>query len=309
MRVVIPTHYSRAIARIGDMLARYVPDEVNVVYRTNSLDKATDRMDRERDGDLIIMFVNGMHDRYLSLARRCLARGQRYAVVQIAFRTTRHPKTTFWREFWRDAAVVWSYYPLAEWLREDEGADVDFNFYNAPLGVDPDVFQLGVGDRPYTILTSGFRRNQEGVGECDVAAERVGGSIFQLGPTFPMLVPTTFATRISDAALASVYRQCQFVSGLRRHEGFELPMAEGLLCGARPVAYDKLHYRRWFDGFADFVREGDHDDVANQLTALFRGGPRPVTLEERDRAVEQFSWQRVCDGFWKEIIFGDRRRA
>ncbi len=304
LTAVVPTHYSPAIARIGKALCDFAPPSIEVVARPAPIRKdqrVPALMANEKDADLVVIYVNGMHDRLCALAERCLARGQRYVVVQIALRTTRHPLTRDWRELWRKAAVVWSYYPLDLWIAEDGGEPVDFNFYHAPLGVDASIFTPppSGSHRDILVCTSGFQRNQEGVAECDEAAVSVDGRIFQLGPRLDkMKSQVSYATGISDEELARWYRQCQWVCGLRRHEGFELPAAEGLLCGARPLLYDRPHYRYWFDEWGTFVPESAHDQVVEYLRAIFAHGPIPVTPYERVVASYRFDWERIIGGFW-----------
>jgi glycosyltransferase involved in cell wall biosynthesis len=194
-----------------------------------------------------------------------------------------------------------SYYPLDLWIREDGGVPVDFHFYHAPLGVDASIFTLPpVGShRDILVCTSGFQRNQESVAECDEAAVSLDGRIFQLGPHLDrMKSQVSYATGITDEELARWYRQCQWVSGLRRHEGFELPAAEGLLCGARPLLYDRPHYRHWFDGWAEFVPEEPHDLVVENLKRLFARGPKRVSEEEREFAARRFNWEQIVREFW-----------
>lgn len=310
MRALIPLHHSRAIARIGDALAQYAPCEV---ARIPGMRKDTPRswmVPGEESGDVVVMLVNGLHDHFMAQAERCLARGQKYAVVQIALRTTRHPDTNQWRQLWSKASAVWTYYPLKAWIQADGGSSINFPFYHAPLGVDASIFTLGSNaPRPFMICTSGFRRNQEGVAECDSAAYSLGGKVFQLGPEFRMRSETTFLTGIQDIALAAMYRQTQFVSGLRRHEGFELPAAEGLLCGARPVLFDRDHYRAWYDEFGDFVNEGSAEEVTTDLIKLFRRGPHQVSVEERAVAVRRFDWETIVRGFWECLSGTSARRT
>jgi hypothetical protein len=257
----------------------------------------------EANGDVVVLFANGLRDHQQALADRCIRRGQRVAIWQIALRTTRHPSTEQWRDLWARAAVVATYYPIERWIKEDGGAPVDFNLYRSPLGVDASVFtpEPAVA-RDILVCTSGFRRSQEGVMECDDAAHALSGKVFQLGPTFKMNSLTTFGTGITDLQLASMYRRCRFVSGLRRHEGFELPAAEGLLCGARPVMYDKPHYRDWFGDWADYVQERDASAVTRDLVGLFQTGGRYVSAEERAAAVKMFDWGTIVQNFWKRIL-------
>lgn len=303
MKAIIPTHHSRAIERIGAALTRFAPADLEVV-RPESLTKERRFVEGEADADLLVMYCNGFRNRYQSQAVRCLTRGQRYAIVQVALRTTRHPNTEQWRELWRHAAIVWTYYPLGVWIGEDGGAAIDFNLYRSPLGVDATVFvppSDPKAPRPFTVCTSGFRRNQEGVEECDLAAKAIGGRVFQLGPIYSMESPTTFMTDISDHELARMYGQCQFVSGLRRHEGFELPAAEGLLCGARPLLFDRVHYRDWFSPWGIFIREESASIVARALQHVFQFGPQPIAAEERANAVKLFDWRSIVGGFWGNL--------
>ena len=88
-----------------------------------------------------------------------------------------------------------------------------------------------------------------------------------------------------------------FVSGLRRTEGFELPVIEGLFCGCRPVVFNSANYRQWFDGFAEFIEEGPRGEVLGQLVALFAQPLRPVTPEALERARARFNWETIVRGF------------
>jgi hypothetical protein len=301
MKVIVPTHHSRAIARIGDALARFTTAEVARPETVRKDSAHHWQIKGEADANLVVLLVNGLHDHFLAQAERCLSRGQRYAVVQIALRTTRHPSTNQWRHLWRRASCVWSYYPLDKWIAEDGGSPVDFNFYHAPLGVDSKVFtDSPTVSRNITICTSGFRRTQESVMECDEAVVSIGGQIFQLGPEFSMKSRTIFKSGISDLDLAEMYRQCEFVSGLRRQEGFELPAAEGLLCGARPVLFDRPHYRCWYEDVAEFIPEDDGSIISN-LIKLFKKKATPVTTQERTTALLRFNWERIVSGFWEAV--------
>jgi len=302
VKLIVPTHHSRAIQRISDALAAHAPAGSEVA-RPETIRKDVHRsrqIAREDEGDLVVMLVNGLHDHFYYQADRCRSRGQKFAVVQIALRTTRQPSTSQWRELWKDAAVVWSYYPLDLWIGEDGGDPLDFNFYHAPLGVDASVFTVepAAAERDVTVMTSGQRRSQESVAECDDAAADVGGRIAQLGPTFGLRAQAEFHSGLTDSELATLYRRCQFVSGLRRHEGFELPAAEGLLCGARPVLYEQEHYLRWYAGWAEFIPERGQRNVTRDLRKLFERGPRSVSAGERAAAARLFDWGQIARGFW-----------
>ena len=71
---------------------------------------------------------------------------------------------------------------------------------------------------------------------------------------------------------------------LRRIEGFELPAAEGLLCGARPILFANSSGYDWYKPWGVFIEETDRAGVIDQLEAIFRRGAQLVTSEERAAA-------------------------
>ena len=145
---------------------------------------------------------------------------------------------------------------------------------------------------------------QEGVRECDIATHKLDGELFHLGPTFGRMVSRAqHEMGITDDELVARYNDCQFVSGLRRHEGFELPAAEGLLCGARPILYDQPHYRDWYAPWAEFIPESeDRDQRAADIEAVLRRGARPLTKDELTAAAARFDWSTIVSGFWTRIL-------
>jgi hypothetical protein len=107
---------------------------------------------------------------------------------------------------------------------------------------------------------------------------------------------------VSDEELADNYAGCDFVSGLRRTEGFEIPAAEGLLCGARPIVFDTPDYHFNYREFAEYIHEGTRQQVVDQLVELFKRGARPVTAHEREEAAHWFNWERIVGGFYQRLL-------
>lgn len=259
------------IQRIVDALKKYAPKDVEF---TN----------HEKSADVVVIYAFGQRRKIEKRIKWIRERGQRYAMVQIALRSTANPDTRDWIPLWDMARVVWSYYPLMHWS-DDDGYEPVFNFCYAPLGVDPEVFQELKVPKKYHMVIGENR--DESVRECVKAAQ---GLVFQLG------------AGISDVELASVYSQSEFVSGLRRKEGFEMPVLEGLLCGARPICYDKPHYRYWFGDLAEYIPEASPEEVIKSLTALIDEGPRPVTDQEKQLVRTKFAWEPIVEKFWKKAL-------
>ena len=287
---------SGAMTRVAQQLARWAPDDIVIVPNVEA-------------ADVIILHTIG-YPETIAAVDWCDLRGKRYAVMQYCLRSTQKPDTHDWLEIWAGAAAVWSYYNLIDACLEDNvsGSDMrDWPNYYAPLGADWVVFepQLTVGDR-FTILTSGYIAEAEGIGECFEAAARVGGRVFHLGPprNFRDIAEDhiEFGFAISDAELARAYSRSDFVAGLRRCEGFEMPAAEGLFCGARPVMLDREHYRHWFEPWAVFVPEAEPAVLTDALEAVFREGAQYVTDDERAAALEVFNWEKLVGGFWSLVL-------
>ena len=107
---------------------------------------------------------------------------------------------------------------------------------------------------------------------------------------------------LTDAQVATRWNECDYVAGLRRIEGFELPAVEALFCGSRPICFDAPHYRQWFGGLATFIREDTPDEVEGALVDIFESDTRPVTADERAEALRRFSWAPLVKGFWERAL-------
>jgi hypothetical protein len=233
-----------------------------------------------------------------------------YAVIQYCFRSARYDEhRDHFRDVWSRARAVWSYYDLRDEM--PKGA----TFYHAPLGVDGRTFRGNGSDPRYVgVVSSGYVNGDraEAIEEVAEAALRSGLSVFHLGPPSienmaPRAEPSWRAGRdLSDEDLAGVYAHARWVSGLRHVEGFELPVLEGLACGARPVVFDRPDMRQWYDGIATFVPECAGERLVDELERVFRCDPVPMTQEERRDILQRFDWEAAALGFWRAILKGDR---
>lgn len=211
---------------------------------------------------------------------------------------------------WQRAKVVWSYYDLIASCKEDglepgqKGSFEDLgNFYYAPLGVDATVFKdERFTTREIEIIASGKHALSEGVRECAFAVKRCGLKMVHLGHELRRGDDIICKTGVSDEELATIYSQCRFVSGLRRVEGFELPIIEGAMCGCRPIVFDRPEMRHWFGDFAVFIKETDRGGVIDQLEAVFKGVSRTTTYSERKAIRHKFNWETIVRGFWSRIV-------
>lgn len=292
MKVYITPSYTNswALKRVVTALVRYVPYNAKIVANQNA-------------ADLVVLHVIGRQDRNRARAEHLRTRGQRYVVIQYCVRSTLRPSTQGWLPLWQGSVLTWSYYDLMALCAED-GTSQDFPFYHAPLGADAAVFYPRQHQRQYIIGTSGYSWVTESVREAGHAAQRTGHLMFHLGHRLNKRSHIVYASGIDDDALAHLLSQCQFVAGLRRTEGFELMAAEGLLCGARPICFNRSHYKQWFAPWAIFIPERSREQVINNLETIFHSGARPVMRAERDAAKICFDWKTIIGGFWNKVRHG-----
>lgn len=286
-----PPVKSRSLNRVATALEIYQPPGVHVV-------------DKIADADFAVLHVIGRCEQMHRLADELKLLGKKYAVIQYCLRSTQKPHCSEWTWLWENAEVVWSYYDLRELCRDDKVAS-DFNFYHAPLGVNSSMFhdRLNLnGNRPYFTMTHGQSWLTEGVREVVWATHQVGKKAFHLGQRIHGGMNVFSLNNIDDPQLSSMYSQCEYVCPLRRIEGFELPAAEGLLCGARPVLFDKPHYRQWYGDWAEYIPEVERQATIEALVHLFMKPRRPVSQAEIEAAKYQFSWPRVTKGFWEQAL-------
>lgn len=289
---------SAAMRRVADALAKHAPPEVVVVKQPHL-------------AKLHVLHVIGYPETVQEI--ECLREaGRDYAIMQYCLRTTQRPHTSDWVQLWSGAACVWSYYDLVAKLAEDGVTlplGMEHRLYWAPLGVDVDVFKprLTVGER-YAILTSGYMAGPECIEECWRAAARADRRVYHLGPAdnFAGIAGdhVDFGFNVHDNDLARAYSRSDFVAGMRRVEGFELPAAEGLLCGARPIMLDRPHYRTWFEPWARFVPEAAPDVVEQALVEIFSTEHEPVQPREIAAARRRFDWEQLVREFWARALRG-----
>lgn len=284
--------------RVVDALYKYAPSNVQVV-------------DNQSESDFEIIHAYGRHDAIERQTNKLQKKGKPYAMIQYAVRSTIRPKATDWQYMWSRAKVVWSYYDLFQLLKEDLGDYPSlvkmmeyppFEFYYAPLGVDPEVFQETSVIKRFIIGATSQHALAEGVRECAFASKRVDREMFFLGHELRRGPDIVCRQNISDEEVGEYWSQCKYISGLRRVEGFELPVIEGALCGARPIVFDRPHYRKWFGDFAIFIPEGPREEVIDNLEEIFNHGSFWVSYDEKAIIRERFNWETIITNFYKKIL-------
>lgn len=295
-----PDTDSRGIMRVVNALEDYAPSWVNIV-------------ESPHEADLEVIHVWGRYETVSKRIAKLMKQGKPYAMIQYALRSTQHPDTGDWWKMWSNAVCVWSYYNLPQLCNDDGNfllKSYPYHFYYSPLGVDPYTFiefesynRTLTGKKKYVIAACSQHALAEGARECAFAAKRVNRKMFFLGHELRRGSDIVCKQNISDEELAQEYSECDFVSGLRRIEGFELPVIEGALCGARPIVFDQPHYREWFRDFAIFIPETDRDGVIDKLADIFSSHPdMRITEAEKEIIRDRFNWGNIINGFYQRLL-------
>lgn len=286
MTVVIPDppRPSHALWRIRFALMQYAPwGEVRCLPASHP---------EAADADLWVLFVVGQRDSVTREAQRIRATGARVAAIQVVYASSRWHTAEDWADLWAACDVVWSTYRLPT-----------DKLYHAPFGVSYDLYpHAAVGPRPWWVMTTGPGWLQEGVREVQLAAQAANRPAWHLGPTLGRRRgQLARVARVGDIELSGLYAATRYVSGLRRIEGFELPCAEGLCNGARPILYDQPHYTDWYGESAVYLPERSRGEVEAAVTEVFHQPPRTVSRTEMVAAQQRFAWGPIVAGFWEWV--------
>jgi hypothetical protein len=202
---------------------------------------------------------------------------------------------------WDEAVVIWSYYDLPE-IARSQGIEPTFSdkFLRSPLGVDSDVFKPSGSEKEYLAIavTKGYLT--ESTREILAAARHLNAKAAYVGPHIRGLEDADQFENITDEELVDLYSKSYYVCALRRSEGQDLPAAEGLLCGARPIVFERPDQSDWSPSFIT-IRETEREQIIEDLKVVFDGEYDPVSREEILIAREVFNWELIVKDFWKRL--------
>lgn len=281
MKVYCDAQPDLAIQRIVKALKLYAPSEVEFV-------------DSEDKAEIVIIYAYGQRRGVKYHSERLLKQDKAYSIVQLCLRNTSNPKTIDWMPIWHKSRLVWSYYNLPNMIEEEGNTYVPFPFYFSPLGVDTTVFKETKCEKKYLVGICSHGLSRECLSEVIQAAEICKGKVFHFGGKLSKPIP--------DKELALMLSQCKYVTGLRRHEGFELPIIEGAMCGARPITFDLPQYKQWFESLAMFIPQRHSKHVVEALVEIFKKEPKSITKIEKENVAKWFSWKNIVNGYWSELL-------
>jgi len=200
--------------------------------------------------------------------------------------------------YFKNALMVYSHLDLQSELPELT------NFIRGPWGTNHRNFYHMVDNtHKYIILNTGSVAETEGIYESIIAADAVDKNIIHTGPNLQLKNKSYHVCRefLTISNLCYMYHTCSYTSGMRRIEGFEKTVAEGLMCGSRPICFDTPLYRHWYGDLVEYVKEGTKEETTSGLIDIFKKEPRKVTKKEREITAKMFSWVNVAKIYWKSL--------
>jgi len=178
------------------------------------------------------------------------------------------------------------------------------NVVEGPLGYDQTIYQYQPNiQKRNAIMSTGHVAATECLEEIYAACQQSQFAMYHAGHNFRWDQQTyRHYSNIPDQQMRDLYSHAKYVSGLRRGEGFEIPVIEGAACGARPIVFDNPHYH-WFRNFAIYIKENSFDEVRNSIYNIFKNNTNVlVTEEERKMIRETFAWDVIAKRFWDELL-------
>jgi glycosyltransferase involved in cell wall biosynthesis len=218
----------------------------------------------------------------------------RYVLIQHNLLNSDIKSIAVWLGIFNRALLVVSYMNLPLILKTNT-----FNFHLTQWGVDTSVFRNLAQRRSKAILTTGWSLDEEGIRECYMAIKRTHKTMVNVGDDFQFGNGFSAVSRLTDKELCELYNDCEFVSGLRFKEGFEVSVIEGLACGCRPICFDMPVYRNWFEDLACYVPHYQGSQLSDYIETVLRNKAKPVSNDELERVKKTFDWESIAGQFWK----------
>lgn len=282
---VLPTTLGRAMYRINGAIKRYAPS-----WATFTKERG--------EADLQILDVIGKGSLDFLYCEKVI-------ILQHCYLTAEADSKNLWNTLFEKSKLVVSYMDLPRLAGTN-----DFNFYRMPWGIDPVTFNgFPSPKKDIDILSTGYVASTESIQEAYDAVRKVGGSILNIGANFNFGLGFYSLENISEELLRRLYERSKYVIGLRKMEGFELPILEGLACGTRGICYNADHYSHWFGNLVEYVEEDPASlhgapysaEVTDAIYKILMAPYRPVTEIERVYVKHRFSWENIMKGFWERV--------
>ena len=296
---------TKALSEMGKIVERCSSPRLKVFYRNF----ATNLWNNDNRSNLIryapsdVIFVNDINDADLQivditrLSDRNNIKHKNYIALFHCFGEWSEEKHEDYLDIFKNAVMVYSHLDLSEFGDK-------INYTRGPWGVDEDIFYRSSGyGKQFMIVTTGTIAETEGISECVAACDALGGRLMHIGRNLGYKNKSyENAVNLTQTQMQTMYNSSFFVNGMRRVEGFEKPVIEGALCGARPICFDTPLFRHWYKDIPVYVEEAEFNVTASNIVDRLREKYRPITDDEISYLKKKFSWVRVAKNFWEHAM-------
>lgn len=175
------------------------------------------------------------------------------------------------------------------------------NVFETPWGFEPETFFLDPQKKRYKILCTGYMAHAEGIDSCYDAVIATKGLLCHVGGRLRGITGPAGYVRyegVKDYIMRSLYAKSEYVSGMRREGGFELPTIEGYACGAQPIVFNLPTMRKYYSDFALFVPLVNRLDLYMELRKIFE---RPANVSPDERILSRFHWETIMNKVWSRV--------
>ena len=175
------------------------------------------------------------------------------------------------------------------------------NIFETPWGYEPDTFYRAPCQKRFKVMATGYAADAEAIDACYDACLRMRVKMCHIGcqlPGIPGLGTCERYEHIKDHKMRELYNASEYVSGMRREGGFELPVIEGYACGAQPVVFDQPTMHKYYEDFAVFVPNIKRFDLSMKLEHVFR---QPRNVQPSPDILKRFHWAPIMKGLWDRV--------
>jgi len=141
----------------------------------------------------------------------------------------------------------------------------------------------------------------EGIDSCYDACIATKGLLCHVGGNLRGITGPAGYVRyegVKDYKMRSLYAKSEYVSGMRREGGFELPTIEGYACGAQPIVFNLPTMRKYYSDFALFVPLVNRLDLYFALRKIFE---RKANVSPDEGILSRFHWEPIMNKVWSRV--------
>lgn len=273
IKEIINPNFGKAFGRISKALHKHTPDGVEWV---------------KDNQDLTLLHVVGGEE--YEMAQK-LDLSKTILVNHCVF-TTAMP-IPMWEVLWKEAGLTISFHPIDTYTTEK------INFFRTPWGADTSEFYSTNQSRTIKAFMTGHVAATECLDSVYEACKATDNFVFHTGENFKWDTRWyKYRSYMNDAEFLNTLNKAQYVTGLRKFEGFEMMCLEGAMTGAVPIVPDEPTYDFYKD-FGIFVDM--KSDIVSQLIDIFRAEYVPLDSEKVAYVREKFSWNTICAGIYDRV--------